>query len=276
MHTRFNAALANVVLTMSSLLALAAPVAASQPEAATPKDVEVMVVGTYHMANPGQDLHNNHVDDVLAPKRQQELEAVTTALSRFAPSRVAVEWPADLTRERYARHRDGSLPPSRNEVVQLGFRLAAAANLDEVDGIDVDGAFPYPAVEAFAKAHGQMDRLQKAHGTIAAEVAGFQQVIDNGSVAQALRNLNDPRRIVDGHAFYRELLLIGAGTEQPGVDLLTAWYQRNFAICANLLQQARPGDRIVVFYGAGHSHLLRQCVAETPGYRLVEPDDYLP
>ncbi|MCR6664303.1 MAG: hypothetical protein NVV60_14420 [Luteimonas sp.] len=52
MHTRFNAALANVALTMSSLLALAAPVAAAPPEATTPKDVEVMVVGTYHMANP--------------------------------------------------------------------------------------------------------------------------------------------------------------------------------------------------------------------------------
>ncbi len=263
MHIRF------AVAVLLSLSAVAAPAAASP-------DVEVMVVGTYHMANPGQDLHNNHVDDVLAPKRQQEIDAVVTALSRFAPTRIAVEWPADITSERYERYRAGSLAPSRNEVVQLGFRLAAAAKLEQVHGIDVDGAFPYPAVEAFAKAHGQMDRLQKAHDMIAAEVAGFQEVIDNGSVAQALRHLNDPRRIVDGHAFYRELLRIGAGTEQPGVDLLTVWYQRNFAICANLLQQARPNDRIVVFYGAGHSHLLRQCVAETPGYRLVEPDAYLP
>ena len=57
---------------------------------------------------------------------------------------------------------------------------------------------------------------------------------------------------------------------------LTAWYRRNFLICANLLQLSRPGDRIVVFYGAGHAFLLRQCVQETPGFKLVEPNDYLP
>jgi hypothetical protein len=47
-------------------------------------------------------------------------------------------------------------------------------------------------------------------------------------------------------------------------------------ICANLVQLARPGDRIVVFYGSGHAFLLRQCVAETPGFRLVEANAYLP
>ena len=32
----------------------------------------------------------------------------------------------------------------------------------------------------------------------------------------------------------------------------------------------------MVFYGSGHAFLLRQCVSETPGFRLVEPNDYLP
>jgi hypothetical protein len=39
--------------------------------------------------------------------------------------------------------------------VQLGFRLAKAAGLQNVYGIDVDGDFPYDAVLDFAKAHGQ-------------------------------------------------------------------------------------------------------------------------
>lgn len=62
---------------------------------------------------------------------------------------------------------------------------------------------------------------------------------------------------------------------EPGVNLLTAWYRRNFEICANLLKFAQPGDRVVVFYGYGHAFLLRQCAQETPGYELVEPNDYL-
>lgn len=261
-----------LLAVLMPLLAAIVPAVAAPPEA----DVEVMIVGTYHMANPGRDLHNTTSDDVLAPERQRELEGIASALMRFAPTRVAVEWPADTTSERYRRYLDGTLEPSRNEVVQLGFRLAAAAKLDEVDGIDVDGDFPYGAVQSFAQENGQGGLLEQAHAAIGAMVAELQGVIDEGSIAQALRYLNAPARIVGDNGFYRQMLLVGAGGQQPGVDLLTAWYRRNFAICANLLQLAKPGDRVVVFYGSGHSFLLRQCVQETPGYRLAEANDYLP
>lgn len=90
------------------------------------------------------------------------------------------------------------------------------------------------------------------------------------------RFLNDPKRLISDNGFYRSMLRVGGGAEQPGVGLLTAWYHRNFLICANLIQLAKPGDRVVVFYGAGHSFLLRQCVAETPGFVLAEANDYLP
>jgi len=29
---------------------------------------EILVLGTYHMANPGHDVHNMQADDVLSPK----------------------------------------------------------------------------------------------------------------------------------------------------------------------------------------------------------------
>ena len=55
---------------------VAAPAAAQVPE--TPP-IEVMVLGTYHMANPGLDLANVKSDDVLKPQRQKELEAASDA-----------------------------------------------------------------------------------------------------------------------------------------------------------------------------------------------------
>ena len=277
-HPRTHPPSGDVAMPVRLLLSVLLSACAVVPAVAAddPADVEVMIVGTYHMANPGRDLHNTRSDDVLAPKRQEELVGIAASLARFAPTVVAVEWPADTTRERYRAYRDGTLGESRNEVVQLGFRLAKAAGLDEVHGIDVDGDFPYGPVQAFAGAHGQGAVLADAHAGIGASVAALQARIDGGSIAQALRWLNEPRRIADDNAFYRQLLRIGAGDEQPGVDLLAAWYRRNFAICANLLQRAKPGDRAVVFYGSGHAFLLRQCVEETPGLRLVEANDHLP
>ena len=101
---------------------------------------------------------------MLAPKRQAEIAAVTDALQRFHPTRVAVELAGgahDRTLRRLSRRYARAL---RNEVVQLGFRLAQASGLAAVDGIDVDGEFPYEAVDAFAKQHGQSALLDAAGG----------------------------------------------------------------------------------------------------------------
>jgi hypothetical protein len=256
------------ILLLVTALAVA-PALAAEP-------VSVMIVGDFHMSNPGRDMHNTQVDDVLAPKRQAEIAAVTDALARFRPTMVAMEWPQDLADQRYEAYLKGTLAVSRNEVVQLGFRLARTAGLTSVAGIDVDGDFPYEAVANYAGAHGMSGLLDDANAEIERFVKTQDALLAKGTVGGLLRTLNDPKLIADGNGFYRTMLKVGGGGEQPGADLLTGWYRRNFLICANLVQRAKQGDRVVVFYGAGHAFLLRQCVSEMPGYRLVEPNDYLP
>jgi Family of unknown function (DUF5694) len=255
-----------------AVLLAALPVAASAQSA-----VSVMVIGGYHMSNPGRDLHNVHADDVLAPKRQAEIAATVAALARFRPTQVDVEWPADLVTQRYDAYTKGTLAPSHNEVVQLGFRLAQASGAS-VHGVDVDGDFPYDAVQAYARAHGGDDVLASANADVQSLVQQQQQqdLLKTATVPQVLRWLNGPAMAREGNNFYRTMLKIGGAAEQPGADLLTAWHKRNFYICANIVQLAKPGDRVVVFYGSGHEFLLRQCVSEMPGYKLVEPNDYLP
>jgi hypothetical protein len=238
--------------------------------------VKVMVVGVFHMSNPGHDIHNLKVDDVLAPARQAEIEAVTSALAKLRPTKVAAEWPAETVAERYPKYFAGTLPPSRNEVVQLGFRLAKMAGLKTVHGIDVDGDFPYQELVAYAKSHGQTGLLDAQNAALEEFLQTLQRTLAERGISAALRALNDPERVKRDNAFYRTTLRIGSGAAQPGVDLLTSWYKRNFLICANLIQLSQPGDRIVLIYGYGHAFLLRQCVAETPGFELVEPNDYLP
>ena len=76
------------------------------------------------------------------------------------------EWPAEQASERYAKYLAGSLPPDRNEIVQLGFRLAKAAGIKHFFGIDVDGDFPYGAVTSFAQTHGQSGLLEGANKEI--------------------------------------------------------------------------------------------------------------
>lgn len=242
---------------------------------AAARDAEILILGTYHFSSPGKDLHNLRVDDVLAPARQKELQAVTEALARFSPTRVAVEWPANVVDERYPKFLAGTLPESRNEVVQIGFRLAKARGLDRVYGLDVPGEFPFEAVQSWAKAHDRMPDIDALMTGGEKETTLLTQMQEKSSIGGVLRYLNEPASIARNHSFYPAMLRMGAGEEQPGVALLSAWYTRNLAICARLLQLAQPADRVAVFFGQGHVYLLHQCIAESRGVRLVDALTYL-
>src|SRR3954463_9823574 len=52
---------------------------------------EILVLGTFHMANPGHDLHSGKVDDVLSPDRQREMVQLLEILKRFHPTKIAIE-----------------------------------------------------------------------------------------------------------------------------------------------------------------------------------------
>jgi hypothetical protein len=261
-------------MSIANSLVVLARAFGQRPPDDTP--VSVMVLADFHMANPGHDMHNVAVDDVLAPGRQAEIAKITDALADFHPNVVMAEWPADLAIARYSDYLAGKLPPSRNEVVQLGFRLAKTVGLKQVYGIDADGDFPYEPIQAFAKAHGQSELLDRANAEIETLVQTQTALLESKGIAATLRYLNDPDRISRDNGFYRQMLRVGSGPQQPGVELLTAWYRRNFLICANLIQNSHSGDRIVVLYGSGHALLLRQCVTESPRFVLVEPNKFLP
>jgi hypothetical protein len=263
---------------MNRLLALLLVFVACHAPAAEP--VRVMVLGTFHFANPGLDLANAQVDDVLQPRRQAELQALAEGLARFRPTVVAVERDADAAPDRavksYADYLAGQGRDDRNEIVQVGFRLARLAGLQRVVGIDTHGDFPFEALQAWAQRNGRAADLQKEIEDIQARVKRMEQQQKTHTIGQVLRDMNQPATIRDDNGFYMRVLGYGAGSQQPGAALAGAWAARNLAICARLAQVARPGDRVVVVYGAGHSHALRQCVADVPGWQLVEAVDYLP
>ena len=253
-----------------------------------PQAIEVMILGTFHMDNPGADLNNIKVDPVTTPAKQAELQQVADALARFKPNAIAVERvaadPATMLDQRYPAFKPADLLTNGDERVQLGYRLAAQLKLDRVYGIDEqdhDGEisyFPYELVDAWATGHGRADDLKSMSAGIQKQLAEFETRQKTDSIGSLLSNYNSPDGLMSegGNAFYMKIMKFGAGAEQPGAILNGRWYTRNAVIFAKLLQVAKPGDRIIVIYGAGHSYWLRNLVKQMPGYKLVEATDYLP
>ncbi|MFN3944891.1 MAG: DUF5694 domain-containing protein [Allosphingosinicella sp.] len=249
----------------------------------TPAPVEVMVVGTWHFGNPGQDLINVESADVTTAQRQVELEAIAAALAEFRPTKVMVERVApesDLLDPRYAAFDPAQLATVRDERVQIGYRLAHRLGHRTVWAIDEqakDGEpdyFPFGRLIAWDRAHGAGDLPQRVQARGAAMMRDFAEMQARASLAEMLVHANAPGA-QGGISGYYDMLRIGGVDDQPGAELNALWYMRNAKIFAKLMLAAEPGDRILVVYGAGHNYWLRHFAAETPGFRNVDPRPYL-
>ena len=222
-----------------------------------------MVLGTYHMANPGHDVYNMQADDVRAPKRQQELAELTDALAKFQPTKIAIEAdPDDQTIGAALQdYLAGKHELSRNEIEQIGFRLAKQLGQKQLYPVDVKGEFPLQRVMDYAKAKDRSQELEKIMSSIGKSVAEEESYVKRHTILESLLYMNSPRSVAADNDFYMQTASFGEDGDYAGPDLLTDWYGRNIRIHSNILKLiASPGDRILVIYGAGHLGWLQENV----------------
>lgn len=243
--------------------------------------IEVLLLGPYHMSNPGADLFNVEADDVLVPKRQAEIEELVERLAAFRPTRVAIEadWGDTIEPARYRAYLSGVHELSRSETEQIGFRLARRMDLRGIDPIDMAGDFPFGPVQELAEADSALG-LYLTRGRVVgqATVETTGRWLAEGTIGQTLYRMNTPEAIHRAHEVYLEFLLpVVNERAAPGADLLAGWYERNIRIFANLHRMGvGPEDRIFVLFGAGHVPILRQLVADSPYFCVEDPLRYLP
>ncbi|KUR71629.1 hypothetical protein AQZ52_08415 [Novosphingobium fuchskuhlense] len=264
---------------LKTLLVLLASLALATPALAAEPPVQVMVLGAYHFGNPGLDVNNVKIESVLTPERQRQLEAVAQALLTFRPTRVMVERESsapDLAVADYAAFTPARLLTDANEISQIGYRVASLAKLPLVSGIDEQPAagepdyFPYDQMQAAAQKFGQQALIDEPQAVLRTQLARFEADQKTASIARLLLRVNtDPiyTRMDDYYTWLR----IGDHDNQAGADLNAMWYLRNAKIWGKLLSVARPGDRVLVIFGAGHGYWLRHFASATPGVVAVDP-----
>jgi len=147
-------------------LGLLALVAALPLGLAAQKDKrpEILIVGTYHMANRGHDVYNGQADDVLLPQRQQEIVEVIEGLKKFDPTKIAIEADIDIqsVAQEYSDYLAGKYTLSRDETNQLGYRMAKELGHKSVYPVNAwaGNDFPISHVFNFARANGSVAQLR--------------------------------------------------------------------------------------------------------------------
>jgi hypothetical protein len=241
-----------------------------------------MLLGTYHFANPGLDAVKQQVDDVLAPHRQAQLDDLALRLSKWQPDAIAVEWPwsfADSTQARYERYRAGTLTPSRNEAVQIGFRLAVRLGHPAVYPIDYQMPIGNDSISVLAE---RRPDLRRARDSI---LAVLQETADSNShrmrhmtIVEQLHAANTEQALHGGNSLgmFGSFLPAGDGENYGGPQLLAKWYERNIRMAHHLTRIQRPNTRrILVIVGSGHVPPLRNILDEAPQFCPVSPLPYL-
>jgi hypothetical protein len=223
------------------------------------------------MANPGRDVVNMQVDDVLAPKRQAEIAEVNATLKKFQPTKIAVEasFSDDATARRYAEYLAGKHELTRNEVQQIGFRLAKELGHKTVYGVDVAGEFPFPRVEDYLKARGRAKEFEAMMGVAGDRVKAMNTFLASQTVLETLLRMNSDDHVAEDVGLYYRMAHVGEPWNWAGADLIADWFRRNMRIYTNVIRLANtPNERVLVVFGYGHLGWLQHNFASDPTVRL--------
>lgn len=268
-------------ITVLSFLLLTPLVSNSQPKEIHHNPdrpaIEIMVVGTYHFANPNRDEFNVNAADVKTSKKQKEIKSVVRSLQKFQPDKITIESQVQHQPQidsLYAEYQAGRYELKRTESQQLGFRMAKMMGHDKIYAVDYKYQFNLDPLKVYSKEHNTNfnDYLQNWGQTLMKKANKIQQ---EGTVREALRNTNSALFEDAQRQMYSKAATVGDHSNYPGVELVTNWHHRNIQIFANIEHVAEPGDRIIVFYGSGHSAILRDLIEANPEMKMVNPLDYL-
>ena len=254
----------------------------------------IMILGSGHLANWGADRINFKMDDVLAPKRQVELQQLTEQLAQYKPTKIAVEvderWDTKL-QEEYNGYLKGNFQLERHEIHQIGFRLAKEMGHPKVYCVDYFRDDPIVREDredhltdygAFAEANNQKHLLPvrpKTEGKITQDADGKTWIVPEKyePIIDMYIRINQDEKIRKNLRDYLGIAQIGLQDQYPGANWVAHfWYPRNLKTFVNLTRiTASEDERILLIIGAGHLGFLKQIVEDSEFYHLESPLEYL-
>lgn len=271
-----RATLAIYMSALLGILSLVAPPDASAQEAGSPPGVaplvwpeckpdqiQVLVFGTFHFSQSRQI-------DVLTSGRQEQLGEILARLERWAPRRIAVEFPfarqpeLDSAYHAYRPDEDAAAQSS-NEITQLGLRLGKRLDHEQVYAVDVPMNLWHDSIGVFDETwpEARVDlRRRWSEG-----FTGFSESDPDPStvsLAAVLRYLNHDTPPANWE-MYGGFLPLVKDEFYVGALKLRPWYDRNLRILQNLFRVMDPSDdRVLLIIGTGHLRVLKQMMEMTP------------
>ncbi len=239
---------------------------------------EILVLGTFHFANPQADTVKTEVFNVMTENGQQQVLALVEKLNRFRPTKVLLEFTpdkSDSNNQQYQAYLNDEFSLTSNEIHQLGFRLAQLNQHPRIHGID-DRAVPWlgDGLFKYAQAHApEADaQLQQTIAEVTRLIEHQQQTLP---LLELMRVQNSSEMLSRNLGFYVAFNDVGAGDGFAGASSTASWFERNIRMHGLIQQYAQPGERLLVIVGAGHAAILNILLDYDPRLQRVDVLSYL-
>ncbi len=250
-----------------------------------PKKPQVMILGTFHFNDGGNDSYKpKYSVNIKSSRRQEEVKELLQLLATFKPTKVAIESKPErqsfhdslyneFVHQRYV--------PGENEIFQVYYRLAAMMGHKKLYNIDAPArSFDNELnVDSFAAVHHQQHYADTVYGKLFFSMYEKDDSLKSVwplRASLALQNNPEHLQLQLGHYLIGDIK-VGANGYYPGADNSTAWWNRNLRIFSNILRLAAESkeERIFVMIGAGHLQILRLLAISCPEIEFVDAYDYL-
>ncbi len=248
--------------------------------------VKVILLGTYHFNNPGNDMIKQKDRNILSKESQQDLEEITNKIkaSAYKPDQIFVESNFNKKNELNANYQSylkdqyhkftDTIKRERlkryyieGETFQLGYRLAKKLEHQELYPIDsmIEMRFDILLKEVNAN-----PALKEEFSKINASLS--DNCLEKSNLSDIFICINEKSNLDKNSGFYISFAnKVMTNKDYLGSNLVTDWYKRNLVMYANIQNQLKPHTKtILVLVGSGHAAILRQFFEVDKNFELVD------
>jgi len=239
---------------------------------------KITILGTFHF-DATNDYASTQIDSLFSNKRQIELDKIVDEIVKYKPTKIMVEWEPKTKKElddNLKKYLKGDFKLPRNEIYQIGFRLAKKANIKELFPIDFQMNLGDENLVDYLNKIDKFSSFEEIINDLKETASDETKYLKSHSISEFYKKINSKENDDFNRNIYLERIpSISYESNNPLVKYTSNWYKRNIIIMGQIDSQIKENDRVFLLIGGGHRAILKDLYINRSNIKYIEINEYL-